>query len=127
MKTIDNSEPLIAIGTDQPFSITWDTEKGAESAYPADLIRLVIQRLPTDGWTLVDSRHGARCLEAIMKPANGAVELEDADYDWLRRMVNDHAPKLLGINAVLLDDALSLADESRAERRWPAAAGASVR
>jgi len=117
MKHIDNAEPVKAIGTDQPFTIEWDMEKGPTAAYPADLIRLVIQSLPIEGWTLVDSRHGARCLEAVLKPENGTVDLEDADYDWLRRVVTDHAPKLLGINAVLLDDALNLADGSRAERR----------
>lgn len=118
MKSIDNHEPLTVIGdAERPFTISWDAEKGPETAYPADLIRLLLARLPTEGWSLVDSRHGARCLEAVMKPANGAVELEEADYEWLRRMVQDQAARLLGISAVYLDDMLSAADGSRAERR----------
>jgi hypothetical protein len=117
MKTIANSEPLKGVASQEPFTITWDRERGKETAYPADLIRFFISQMPTEGMTLLEARHGAKVLDAVTNAPHDTVSLEDADYDWLRRVVTDHAARLFGVSAVLLDDILKLADGTRAERR----------
>lgn len=121
MKTIDNALYLQAIGEGgkphQMISLDEAGERQSKPAYPSDLIRIVIFNLPMQSLTMEDATHGRRVIEAIADAPNGKIELEDADYSWLCRIVDDAAPKVLGISAALLKEAITPQDGTRAERR----------
>ena len=111
MKHIDNSHVVRTLDGTGTFKI--GGEDGRD-AYPGDLISYVLFGLPMRELTMGDATHGKRVIAAL----NGKeIELEDADYSWLERMVDQYAPKVLGINAALLEQAIRPLDGDRPQRR----------
>lgn len=104
MKQIANTT-MIAPGADKPFTITMEEGVPPKDARVSDLVRLLVQRLPVK--TMAEAEYGVRVLDATPRDEAGEIlNLEDADYSWLMKMVDEEAPKLLGLMAVRLRDAL---------------------
>lgn len=42
---------------------------------------------------VIDSHHAGRVIDTIFDPI---IELEDADYEWLKKVIETYAPRMLG-------------------------------
>lgn len=106
MKQVDNSEPLLAPGSDKAFMITSDGEED-RPAYPSDMIRLLLSRAPVK--TMADSHHSLRVFDVIKADAEDVtpdvLKFEDADHAWLLKAAEIEPPPL-GLMASRLKDAL---------------------
>ncbi len=121
MKKFDLEAPLIvATGETWQWSDTGKTDDagnliGLRPATLLDLTKTLVGRVPLESLTMADAISGKRVIEACAS-ANGTLDLEDADYDWLKVVVETHAPHIYGINAAVLKEALG-SSESRQVRR----------
>lgn len=60
--------------------------------------------------SMEDAERVRDCAQAVMKALRNGdsfIEFSDGDYRWLQRMVESSAPRILGINASILREALS--------------------
>jgi hypothetical protein len=113
MKKIEMVTMMTAAG--KPFTMT-EQDGIQHNASLADVISHFCHQLPMQQMTMLDATHGTRVVQASLQ-ANGVLELEDADYSWLVSKVDEYAPRIYGINAVMLREALGPAENRERRRR----------
>ncbi len=71
-----------------------------------DLLRLLIFTMPADKITMEDSIHAHRFFNQVSAATNGTLPIEDAEHDWIKKKVAEYGPRIFGINAVMVQEAL---------------------
>jgi hypothetical protein len=93
-------------------------ESAFEPISLARILRATLVQVPMKELTLQDTQHGQKCLKAF-DAADGTIDLEDADYSWLKPILERELPKTWGFNAPTILEAFCENGQvaSRAERR----------
>ncbi len=115
MKKINNKEVLTIAR--KPFLTTVEDEKGevvmlegskpkTKNAKTADLIKTLVFNLPVQNLTMKDSREAQRVLDQLELAKDGVLNIEDAEHEWLKGKVDEVGPKIFGVNAIMLLEAL---------------------
>ncbi len=71
-----------------------------------DLLRLFIFNLPPAQLTMQDSIEAHRLFDQIKKATDGFLPIEEAEHDWLKKKLEDVGPKIFGISACMIKNAL---------------------
>ena len=103
MKQIDNVT-LLAPGSKEPFTIAY-AEGDVRDATVGDLIRHLVRNMPVE--RMEDAQHGVRLLDLLPHEGQEKVlNIEDADLAWLNGKVETLGPKVIGLMAARLKEAL---------------------
>ncbi len=102
--TIDGKTPLRLPPDGWTPSFPGDPPPPPEAATVARLLKVLIYNSKIE--TMGDAEHGRRVLQALDARKDGAVALEDADYEWLSQLLILQGPRLFGINAITIKEAL---------------------
>ncbi len=100
MKHILNLDVVNRMGVKEALKVSLGGE--SVDAKPADLVQFLLFNLSQNTITMDDVRKGARIFQAIEDAGEAKQDyftIEDADYDWLKKNVEDQAPRLFGMNA----------------------------
>jgi hypothetical protein len=116
MKTLINTKRLRKL--DGGVGVNLKTDLGGElgDASLADLIRVLIIRMPIDQLKMGDVYCGTKIL-GLAEDCKENLELEDGDFDWLEQAVKAYAPKIFGMNALYLAQAMNEAKEGLGDER----------
>ena len=117
MKYMNASVPILAPGGDESTVIREEGGK-KETGYIADWIKAFVSSAPTE--TMADSEHGVRILMLLSEKREdpNTLEMEDADYSWLVKRVDEIGAKVIGLMAFRLKEGLvSMSKEERESRR----------
>lgn len=114
MKYIDTSTPTLAPGGDESTIIREEGGK-KETGYITDWIRVFVSNAPTE--TMADAEHGVRILMLLSEKQKdlNILEMEDADYSWLVKRVDEIGAKIIGLMAFRLKEGLVLMSEEERE------------
>ena len=102
MKTIQNTTVHDIAGKTIPVK---DNDGNNKEGNVADIFQLLIINLRPDALTMGDVVSANRIWK-VMDKAGEVIEIEDADFTWLKKITDSVAPKIFGINAIILSEAL---------------------
>lgn len=105
-------KPLTIFG--KPFRIMDYNEPSTQDGQPQfieeatmlDLLTLMVYGIPRDKLTMKDSIEAGRFINQVREAKDGVLALEEAEHDWIVKMVNDHGTSVFGVNASVIHDFL---------------------
>lgn len=112
MKTLINTKTLRKLDGGVGVNLKTDLNGEMEDASIADLVRVLIIRMPMDQLKMGDVYCGTKILE-LAKDCKKTLEMEDGDFDWLEQAVKTFAPKVFGMNAIYLARAVEEAKKEK--------------
>lgn len=123
MRYFPNQDLVSRMGVKEPLKVSLDNKEG-QDAKPADLVMFLLFNLTPGGLSVQDVRNGGRIFDAIEEMGDGNIfGLEDTLYDWLKKQVEEQAPRLFGMNARrlldIVDGALKVNPDGEPERSQP--------
>ena len=123
MRTISNKDPILTVGLNKPIQVvpqgTKETERDVSliDGYPSDIIRLLVLQIPVQTLKLIDVRHGTKIIDALPhesgKGNEEPIKLDDAEYDWLVTQAEEHGPRIFGMNAARVMDAIEKTENKK--------------
>jgi len=103
LKTLTNKDFRV-VDPDDPG--TSEEPRLLECPSLVDMLKVLAFAIPRQKLTMQDSVHAMRFVEQSKAATDGILSLEDAEHDWLKKIVEDFAPMVFGVNAVVLKNAL---------------------
>jgi hypothetical protein len=98
-KRIANTELVQSLVGQEPWKLNGREIRPGELLLSIIMgIHQVMNAQRAEVMTLVDAHHSSRVIERLLDPV---IELEDADYEWLKTVALPYAPRMLGPNAQL--------------------------
>jgi len=87
---------------------TEDGETATREATTKDVIQITVFNLPRDQLTTQGTIHVARLFKQMDDSPDGVLKIEEAEYDWLRAMLDKDqvGPRIWGINLQPVIDSL---------------------
>ena len=104
MKRI-NLKTVLSI-TGKPMLAPKEGEEEPTEANIADLLKILVFSLPPAKLTMQDSIEAHRLMKQIDAATDSILELEEGTHDWAKKKVEEFAPQIYRVNAVMLRDAL---------------------
>ena len=89
--------------TEQPGTI--------KDAGLVDLLEMLIVSTPRDRISMQDAINANAFIQQAGNSENGYLQLDDGIYDWIKKQVYDFAPKVYGVNAFALKQAIENLEE----------------
>ena len=89
---------------DEPIIV--DGKPKMKDARLSELLRLLVFNLPLQQLTMKDSIEAQRLFEQMSKSTDGHFSIEDAEHKWIKGKVEDIGPQILGVSAVMVQEAL---------------------
>lgn len=88
----------------QPFKID------SEVASLTQVLKLVGYGKPRQHYTMQDAIHMSRLLDQIdivNQDEEGILKIEEAEYEWMKKTIQDYAAMILGADALVIRDAFA--------------------
>lgn len=72
----------------------------------ADVCNELIRYFPKEALIMENITHGVRLKSQILACKDGTLVIEEAEHDWLKKMLNDEAvgPKIFGFNLIAIKE-----------------------
>jgi hypothetical protein len=83
-----------------------EEQKFIEEASAVELLTLMVYGIPRDKLTMKDSIEAGRFMEQLRASVDGMLILEEAEHDWIKKMVDTFGTSVYGVNASVLADIL---------------------
>lgn len=81
-----------------------------------DVLRILIYALPAKDLVMRDSVLAQKCIKAIDESLD-VMEFEDEQHEWLMKKVEDFGPKIFGVQAVIIKEALEKKPEAAKKQK----------
>ena len=105
-----NKQPIKVAELDSEGNslMTDDKRVKTKDATMVDILNLLIVTFPRDRMTMENITHGTRLKGQLLEATNGCLVLEEAEHDWVKKMLNDEAVgcKLFGFELLNILQAL---------------------
>ena len=82
------------------------TEAQGEPLLLGEALRILTFSIPPQALTMKDCVEGQRLIGQIAACTDGVLSIEEAEHDWIKGIVETHGPRLFGMNAVVIKEAL---------------------
>jgi len=69
------------------------------------MVRNFLYMLPVEKLLMKDSINAKKVVEAFDQGLD-KISLEDEQYEWLHKMIEDYGPRVFGVNAIMIKEAL---------------------
>lgn len=105
MKYITTTGTVRRMASDEALTVQLakpTPDQPTPDAKPPDVIQFLLFNLAPTGLTAAEVRQGGRifdAIEAAEKAGAATFELQDSDYDWLKKRAQEQGPRLFGMNA----------------------------
>jgi hypothetical protein len=77
------------------------------------LLALLVFNIPMDRLTMQDSVEAALFVQQLRSGPDGSFSLEEAEYNWIKGIVETHASHIFGVNAVVLKNFLKQGEQEK--------------
>lgn len=73
-----------------------------------DLLNILIRNFPRERMTMENITHGTRLKSQMLESKDGALVIEEAEHDWVKKMLKDETigPKIFGFDLLCVIEAL---------------------
>jgi hypothetical protein len=117
MKTIVNTKELPRLDGTGTMMVDRG-EEGQEPASVAALIYFLIIGMPVQELKMGDV-HTGNLIISLVNERSDTLDLENSDFDWLKKAIDNYAPRIFGMNAIHLADAIKRAEEGEQKQAVP--------
>lgn len=100
-----NLTPLSTV-IGKPMQYREDDKGELKQATLADMLRILVLNIPGQRLTMKDCIEATRVLKQLDGCKDGLLEIEEAEHDWLKTIVEATAPGIFNINAIVIKEAL---------------------
>ena len=104
MKNINLTTVLSITG--KPMKVPKEGEEEPTDANLADLLKILLFSFPPARITMQDSIEAHRLIKQMADAKDGTLSMEEGTHDWIKKKVDEFAPQIYGVNAVMLKEAL---------------------
>lgn len=77
-----------------------------ENASLIDILEMLIMAIPREKLTMQDSINGYAFVQQASNNEDGYLKLDDGIYDWIKKQTYEWAPRIFGMNAFAVKQAL---------------------
>ena len=85
----------------KPLELTY-----IEEATIGDLLELLVVNIPMQKCTMADAANAFDFIQTKRAAVNGLMDLSKTLEEWLKKLVEENAPKVFGVNAIIIKSLL---------------------
>lgn len=104
VKTITGKEFRIPDINDEPAD--GEVPKTFMTSDLVELLKVIVFSIPRQKITMQDSIHGSNLYRQLQQVEDEVLAIEDGEYTWLKKTVDDYASMIYGVSAANIKEAL---------------------